>query len=185
LQELRQLSRGALAEMRTLLLELRPAALLEARIGDLLRQLGEAVTGQTGATVTVKAEGQFGLPQEVHVALYRIAQEALNNVVKHAHARTVSVSLRWDAAVEQPPDGDSRTLELRVCDDGNGFDLASVPPDHLGLSIMRERAQAIGARLEVTSQPTRGTEVRIVWPGSQPSRVIAQQALPERSVGAT
>jgi GAF domain-containing protein/two-component sensor histidine kinase len=176
LQELRQLSRGALAEMRTLLLELRPAALLEARIEDLLRQLGEAVTGQTGAAVTVSAEGQFGLPQEVHVALYRIAQEALNNVVKHAHARAVSVSLRWDAPIESLPAGDSHSLELCVRDDGNGFDLKSVPPDHLGLSIMRERAQAIGARLEVTSQPAQGTEVRIVWPGSEPSRPPADAA---------
>ena len=86
LQDLRQLSRGALAEMRTLLMELRPAALVEANMADLLRQLGEAVTGRTGVPVTVTVEGQYKFPPDVHVALYRIAQEALNNVVKHAQA---------------------------------------------------------------------------------------------------
>jgi len=82
LQELRKLSRGAMAEMRTLLLELRPTALAEASLDDLLRQLGEAVTGRTGVPVTMTVEGRCALPEDVHVALYRIAQEALNNVAK-------------------------------------------------------------------------------------------------------
>ncbi|HSR35326.1 MAG TPA: GAF domain-containing protein, partial [Anaerolineae bacterium] len=91
LKELRQLSRGALAEMRALLLELRPAALSEAHLEDLLRQLGEATTGRTGAPVHIELDGQGSLPPDVHVALYRIAQEALNNVVKHARASSVDV----------------------------------------------------------------------------------------------
>ena len=154
LQELRQSSRGALAEMRTLLLELRPAALVEADLGDLLRQLAEAATGREGLPVTVAVEGKLELPPDVHVALYRIAQEALNNVVKHARASQATVRLRG-----RPP----ASVELHISDDGRGFDPASVPPDHLGLGIMCERAEAIGAALEIDSQPGHGTQITVVW----------------------
>ncbi|MDY7077527.1 MAG: two-component regulator propeller domain-containing protein [Chloroflexota bacterium] len=163
LKELRQLSRGALAEMRTLLLELRPAALGEASLGDLLRHLAEAVTGRTGLPVTVTLESQCVLPSDVHVALYRIAQEALNNVVKHAHASHVKVSLRRDS-IPLPPHVESG-VELCISDDGCGFDPSCIPPDRLGLGIIRERTQAIGAKLKVESQPGHGTRVIVVWKG--------------------
>ena len=87
------MSRGALAEMRTLLLELRPASLLETRLEDLFRQLGEAASGREGIPVDVIIDGDISLPPEVHVAMYRIAQEALNNVVKHARAKNVVIRL--------------------------------------------------------------------------------------------
>jgi signal transduction histidine kinase/streptogramin lyase len=157
LQELRQLSRGALAEMRTLLLELRPAALVEASLSDLLRQLGEAVTGRKGVPVAVTAEGEGVIPDEVHVALYRIAQEALNNVVKHAHANQVAVDLRCSMGRS------GEIVELCISDDGRGFDPSSVSPDRLGLSIIRERAQAVGATLKIDSKPGVGTKIVVVW----------------------
>ena len=165
LSELRQLSRGALAEMRTLLLELRPASLIEANLGDLLRQLAEAASGQGGFSVTVAVEGECVLPPDVHVALYRIAQEALNNAVKHARASQVTVGLC--CAPSPTPQGDGEgwgTAELQVRDDGRGFDPGHVPPDRLGLGIMQERAQIIGAVLKVGSQPGQGTEVVVIWP---------------------
>ena len=166
LAEMRRLSRGALAEMRTLLLELRPAAVVEASLGDLLRQLAEAVTGRKDVSVTVSVEGQCALPTDVHVALYRIAQEALNNVVKHAHASQVMVGLRCTSSL---PTGvgeeQQETVELHVSDDGRGFDPSSISPDHLGLGIMRERAQVIGATLEIESRPGHGTQVMVVWKG--------------------
>jgi len=163
LKELRQLTRGALAEMRTLLLELRPAALAEASLEDLLRQLGEAVTGRIGVPVAVTVEGQYDLPPEVHVALYRIAQEALNNVVKHARATEVEVSLRCTSLPEATDGEQQEEVELRVSDDGCGFDSSSVPSDRLGLGIIRERTQAIGATLEIESEPGEGTRVSVVW----------------------
>ncbi|MGC9334647.1 MAG: histidine kinase, partial [Anaerolineae bacterium] len=153
LGELRELTRGALAEMRTLLLELRPAALEEAHLTDLLRQLAESVTGRARVPVAFESEGACDLSAEVKVALYRIAQEALNNVAKHAGAGEATVRLHcWPGRVE-----------LCVCDDGLGFDPASLPPDSLGLGIMRERALAIGAKLSVESQAGQGTEIRVVW----------------------
>jgi GAF domain-containing protein/HAMP domain-containing protein len=163
LKELRQLSRGALAEMRTLLLELRPAALAEARLGDLLRQLAEAVVGRTGLPVTVTVEGQCMPPPDVHVTLYRIAQEALNNVVKHASASQVAVSLRCTSSPSDIGGEGQERIELQVSDDGRGFGPDDVPPDRLGLGIIRERAQAVGATLEIESQPGRGTQVVVVW----------------------
>jgi len=173
LQELRQLSRGAMAEMRTLLLELRPAALVEASLDDLLRQLAEAITGRTGLSVQVTVEGQCRLPDDVHVALYRIAQEALNNVVKHAQASQVAVSLRCsplstgiDRATSGAVDNEQQQkAELQVSDDGRGFDPTRVSPHHLGLGldIIHERAQAIGATVQIESQPGQGTRVTVLW----------------------
>jgi signal transduction histidine kinase len=161
LAELRQLSRGALAEMRTLLLELRPAALVEANLRDLLHQLGEAAAGRTGVPVTVAVDELYPLPEEVHVALYRIAQEALNNVVKHAQASRVEVLLHCLRGDDQDPD--RIRIELSIADDGRGFEEALVPPDRLGLGIIRERAQAIGASLDIKSQLGRGTRITVVW----------------------
>ncbi len=160
LEQVRQGTRSALAEMRTLLLELRPAGLTDADLGDLIRQLGEAVTGRSRVPVIVDVEGAYDPPPSIRIALYRIAQEALNNVAKHAHASQVWVSLRCS-----PPDGEGRvgTVTLSIRDDGRGFDPELVPPDHLGLGIMRERAEAAGATLTIESRHGRGTEVSVLW----------------------
>jgi signal transduction histidine kinase len=162
LLELRSLSRGALAEMRTLLLELRPAALVETRLEDLLRQLGEAASGREGMPVNVLIEGKGTLPSEVHIALYRIAQEALNNVVKHARASHVTIRLCCNCA-ELKEGCQRQCVLLSIIDDGRGFDLAHAPHDRLGLGIMQERADAIGANLFVDSQPGEGTQVSVMW----------------------
>ena len=177
LAELRQLNRGALAEMRTLLLELRPVVLAEASLGDLLRQLGEAFAGRTGVPVGMAIDGHCELPSDVHVALYRIAQEALNNVAKHAQAQHVSISLccrrlELDGPDEQQDEMVGASVDLRVRDDGRGFDLDNIPPDRLGLGIIRERAEAVGALLSIDTDWGRGTEIRVRWnlaKGSQPA----------------
>ncbi|MBI2864804.1 MAG: GAF domain-containing sensor histidine kinase [Chloroflexi bacterium] len=153
MEELRQLTRGALAEMRTLLVELRPTALLEASLGDLLRQLAEAFSGRTRVPVSLDCEGRYALPPDVQFAFYRIAQEALNNVAKHAGAKQVQLNLRL-----RPVD-----VELRIRDDGLGFNPARVTPGRLGLGIMHERAQAIGAKFQCDSQVGRGTEIAVIW----------------------
>jgi len=168
LEELRELTRGALAEMRTLLLELRPSALVDAQLGDLLRQLAESITGRARVPVTVTVEGQRPLPSEVKVALYRIAHEALNNVAKHAGASQATVNLRCTPPAPPEIGGKQRGgVELHVSDDGRGFDPEGISPESMGLGIMRERAKAIGATLTVESEIGRGTEVMVVWMDAQ------------------
>jgi len=153
LEEVRQLSRSALAEMRTLLFELRPAALIEAEMSDLLRQLADTITGRGRLPMTVEISGKAVLPPEVKVAFYRITQEALNNVAKHSGATEAKVNLdcQPDKAI------------LTVSDNGRGFDKASLPADSLGIGIMRERAEAVGAGLEIESKAEHGTVVKVTW----------------------
>jgi signal transduction histidine kinase len=133
-----------------------------------MRQLAEVVTGRKGLPVTVDVECDFALPEEVHVALYRIAQEALNNVVKHTEASHVTVSLKCKSS---PVDmgltekSERGIVELCINDDGQGFDPSSIPPDCFGLGIIRERAQAVGASLEIQSQLDQGTTVKVSWKG--------------------
>jgi nitrate/nitrite-specific signal transduction histidine kinase/ligand-binding sensor domain-containing protein len=164
LAELRQLSRGALAEMRALLMELRPSALAEANLEDLLRQLGEAAAGREGIPVIVQTNGHTELPSDVHIALYRIAQEALNNALKHARAGHILIKLaKYSQPSTATSEGFHEGIELTVQDDGRGFDPGKTPSDHLGLNIMRERAQSIGAELAVESQQGGGTQVTVLW----------------------
>jgi signal transduction histidine kinase len=144
---------GALAEMRTLLVELRPAALTEAPFENLLQHLTEAFRGRTRVPLALAVEGQRPLPPDVQIALYRIAQEALNNVARHAAATQVTVGLHF--APEQ--------VKLRIADNGRGFDLDKAPTDHLGLKIMRERAAAVGAHLTLQSEIGAGTEIVVLW----------------------
>jgi PAS domain S-box-containing protein len=155
LEELRQLTRGALAEMRMLLLELRPAALTEAGLADLLRQLTEAATARARLPVNLTCEGPCNVPPDAQIALYRVAQEALNNVVKHSGATEASVRLHCQADL----------TELTISDNGSGFDVDAVSAKHLGLRIMRERAEAAGADLEIKSTAGHGTKIVINWPG--------------------
>jgi PAS domain S-box-containing protein len=164
LEELRHLTRGALSEMRTMLLELRPSALVETRLEDLLRQLAEAITGRTKLSVELHLQPIPDLPPKVHVTFYRVAQEALHNVVKHAEASRVTISLRASPPV--PPQRVALwrgQVILQVSDDGPGFDPGEVGPGQLGLSIMRERAETVGAVLGIEGRPGGGTQVSLIW----------------------
>lgn len=139
--------------MRTLLVELRPAALTEPRLGELLRQLAKSASARTGLRVAVTVGGECCLPSEVQVALYRIAQEALSNAVRHAQASPIAVTLRSGPT----------EVELAVNDDGRGFKHVSERPCHFGMKTMRERADEIGAWFRVESQSGKGTQVMVRW----------------------
>ncbi len=152
-QELRRLTRGALAEMRTLLLELRPSALQESTIDELLRQLTEAMSGRAHMPVTLSVEGEAAMPTDVKIAFYRIAQEALNNMAHHANASHATLCLQRETGY----------VAMHITDDGCGFDPTSRKEGHLGLGIMHERASAIGATVQIDSDVGRGTHVAVYW----------------------
>ena len=153
LDQVRQLTRGALAEMRMLLMELRQDSLFEADIGYLFNQLGESITGHSLVPVVVSVTGNCIIPAGVKIGLYRIAQEALNNVHKHAMANTAKVNLVCS------PD----KVTLTIIDDGKGFNTRHTPPNRLGLGIMKERAREIGARLTIRSREGEGTTIKVLW----------------------
>jgi signal transduction histidine kinase len=98
-------------------------------------------------------EGDCPLPPEVQVAIYRIAQESLNNVFKYARASKVNVNLF--VACD--------TVHFETSDNGIGFDISTTKPTSLGMRIMRERAEAIGADFKVTSTLGSGTCVSVTW----------------------
>jgi two-component system nitrate/nitrite sensor histidine kinase NarX len=153
LEDLRKLTRGAMAEMRALLAELRPSTLTDAELGDLLSLLGNAFTGRTNIPAKVSVTGQGTLPAEVQVTIYRVCQEALNNVAKHARASLVEIDLKHEGT----------SIELSIRDDGQGFDPEQIASGHYGLSMMHERAEGVGAGLSITSQPGHGTQLTIRW----------------------
>jgi signal transduction histidine kinase len=157
--EVRRLTRGALAEMRTLLVELRPGALTEVTLSELLRQLAEAALARSSLKIDLALQGSGLLPPETQIAVYRIAQEALNNIVRHAHAQSVRLALDYSP----------QHADLRISDDGHGFSVDHVEGSHFGLRIMQERAEAAQAELIIDSQPGQGTKISLVWPATEES----------------
>ena len=156
LQRAQSLVEALFGELRSLIFELRPPALeaegLAATIGKHLEVVGRA--HGLDAEVTVRGDGR--LRPEVERELFRIFQEAVTNVVRHAGASSL------DVVLELGP----QEVSLTVTDDGKGFDPAAraVRSRRLGLTSMRERAQALGGRLSVDSAPGRGTSVRVRVP---------------------
>jgi signal transduction histidine kinase len=153
-EKLQQLTRGALAEMRSLLMELRPTGLTEVSLESLIKHLTDALAGK--ASVQTHIAGAWHghqLPDEVQLTFYRVAQEALNNIAKHAEAAHATIELN----------GDHHQVSLVIQDDGRGFDRTRIRPGHYGLRIMQERADAIGADLTIESRPGAGTCVELLW----------------------
>jgi signal transduction histidine kinase len=157
LGDLHRLIRGALAEMRMLLLELRPKSMENAVLEDLLHQLMDGIQGRTQLEVSLQIQGQGEFPTRVKKNLFRIAQEALNNVVKHARAQHVELIL--NQSVDH--------ITLCISDDGQGFEDGYVDGGHLGLQIMHERADNIGADMTISSRSGQGTEIVVIWPGTR------------------
>lgn len=161
-EQVMQLNRGAMAEMRTLLLELRPEAVVNAKLSDLFGQLVTAVKSRKAIATEVLLEGEEAqLPDEVHMALYRIAQESITNVVKHSQATRLTVALRWQ----------TQQVQLVISDDGKGFTTEQAAAG-LGLKNMQERAAAISASYQIESTPGAGTTVCVTW--SKPVRPDAR-----------
>jgi signal transduction histidine kinase len=157
LVKVRQLVHGALAEMRTILFELRPSALEMVSLETLLRQLVVAISGRERIHVQMWTEGDYPLPLNVKTAVYRIAQEVFNNIAKHSEATEVLTILKLRS------DG----LTLDIADNGKGFLTSQESSKGMGLRIMQERAALIGARIDIASEPAQGTVVNVTWGGNQ------------------
>jgi signal transduction histidine kinase len=145
------LTEAALAEMRSLIFGLRPGTLEEEGLVTGLSKLVAAARARQGLRLDFEASAEPDVGIEAKEALYRIAQEALHNVVKHAMATAVLVRLASEAG----------QLELIIADDGAGFDPHAHYEGHLGLRGMRERADELGWSLDVDSSPGSGTTVRV------------------------
>lgn len=172
-EQLQRLTRGALAEMRMLLLELRPENLPNIDLRTQIHQLVDALRARKRLEIALTIEDGHPIPPEVRVAFYRITQEALNNIVKHARATHVEVDFQ----------STDHEVRIQVKDDGVGFALegktsptaAALPQyesqqtyaDQFGLQNMRERAASIGASLTLISAPGAGTSVVLVWQRGQ------------------
>ncbi|RIL07702.1 hypothetical protein DCC79_14615, partial [bacterium] len=145
------LAEAGLAEMRALIFELRPESLANEGLVAALEKQAAALRARHGLAVSTALSDEPEVSLDVKEALYRIAQEALHNVAKHARATRVSLRLAQSGG----------RLRLTVRDDGRGFDPAGLFPGHLGLQSMRERAAAIGGTLGIESAPGKGTTVRV------------------------
>jgi PAS domain S-box-containing protein len=156
LGELRDLEREALAEMRALIFELRPANLEQDGLVQALRTHAAGIQGRVGLSVRVDCDvADERAPLDVETALYRIAQEALHNVVKHAEAQNVSISLSGSR---------DEGFRLAIEDDGRGFDPHVIPAGHVGIAGMRARASQVGGTIAVTSRPGEGSRVEVLVP---------------------
>jgi signal transduction histidine kinase len=154
LADIRETAQEALAEMRLLLFELRPPPLQEQGLAAALQTRLRAVEARAGLATAFEGDDADRLRPETEQELYRVAQEALNNVLKHAHARRATV--RLDVCADR--------AALEVVDDGVGFEPALRDVDGYGLPGMRERAERLGGTLRVESAPGAGTRVRVEVP---------------------
>jgi len=154
LQELRRTAREALYEMRLLIFDLRPVSLEEADLVSAIRHEIKRLRRVDGPELLLQESGECSLPNQVKQELFRIAQEALRNAVKHANARHITV------LVIMKPD----MVELCVEDDGQGFDPEALESNDLfsyGLIGLRERVELFKGELEIGSQPGKGTRVQV------------------------
>jgi signal transduction histidine kinase len=159
LENLQNLSQSALAEMRSLIQQLHSSPIVEEGLAAALRRHVSERQQKDGLNVDLQISGERRLPSETEAALFRVVQEALNNVIKHAQTERASVVLSMD---KDP-------ISLLIEDHGKGFDPATVQSwpeqagsaSHLGLSGMAERVKALGGRLIVDSEPGKGTSIRV------------------------
>ncbi|WP_425519845.1 GAF domain-containing sensor histidine kinase [Streptomyces yatensis] len=157
LQQIALLAAEATDELRSAVVELRPAALDEDGLVATLRTQVQVLDRAHSAQVTFACHGVRALPAAQEGAVLRVAQEALHNALRHADARQVDVTLTRHG----------QGARLRVADDGTGFDPSAVrrAGRHLGLVSMRDRAGGVGGRLTVESAPGKGTVIEMEVPG--------------------
>jgi signal transduction histidine kinase len=167
---IKDLAVRALDEIHNMIFDLRPSLLDDLGLIPAINWYAESKLGSLGARVRIEIGGdERRLEPQVETALFRIVQEAITNIAKHANAENVAISLDFES--------DSVTIEIE--DDGNGFDVqqtlqAARPEDGFGLLGMSERVALLDGRLEITSEPSNGTSIKVRVPVSQRSGQYAE-----------
>ncbi len=149
-----ELAEAALIEMRALIFELRPESLETEGLVTALTKQAEALHARQGILVQLNLGQEPDIPLKVKQDLYRIAQEALHNTVKHARASQVELKL----------DQTNEVVMLEIRDNGRGFDTTASFPGHLGLHSMRERVTKLGGTFQIESIEGQGTAICIRIP---------------------
>jgi PAS domain S-box-containing protein len=146
-------ARQAVKEMRLFLYEMQPVDLEDGLISVLHHRLA-AVEGRADIKARLLVDEDFTLPRDMEIALYFITQEALNNILRHAHAKNVSITLKQSR----------QNVILEVNDDGRGFDPKNADEGGLGLRNMSERTMKMDGKFKVTSKPGKGTQISVTVP---------------------
>ncbi len=155
LQQLSELTQTILEEMDSIIQQLRPASLEDKGLVTALKELTNQWSEQTKVQIEFEVSGERELPINIEQALYRITQEALNNIARHAKAQHVRIDLNYDL----------KNVQLKITDDGRGFDpKASHSLQSLGLGSMKERATEVNGQLNIDSQFERGTIITATIP---------------------
>jgi len=157
LNEIRMLNNLALTEIRALLFDLRPSSFKNEDLEQHIKELVKSMKIKTKIPISVEIDKKFRYSHRIEVGFYRIAQEALNNIIKHSSAGKARLVLKSLA--------DKITLDID--DDGVGFNTDDTSSENLGLIIMKERAQMIGASFELESNPGKGTKVSVTYNNSK------------------
>ncbi|MCA0456889.1 MAG: histidine kinase [Chloroflexi bacterium] len=151
-EDIYNLNLAALAELQSLLHEMRPEAIVMTPFMSLLNTLGDGLRGRRGVQVHVQYDGssELILPPQTHIAFYRLAQEAINNILKHSEATQVDITCTYT----------SDHFRMVIQDNGKGFDIKRTSMG-MGLNIMQERADTVGATLSISSAVGKGTTVTV------------------------
>jgi signal transduction histidine kinase len=160
LEYVMSLAQAGLTEMRALIFELRPESLENEGLVIALTKQAASVQARHGIAVTTDLGEEPPFSLDIKEALYRIAREALHNIVKHANASHVTLAIKRD----------DKLISLDVCDDGKGFDPGGDYPGHLGLHSMRERVERLGGTITIASAPGEGTQIAVRIPSEIASR---------------
>jgi signal transduction histidine kinase len=126
---------------------------MDESIGELIQDLVKSVGVRTTIPIKLDINGEYKFPAKVELSFYRIAQEALNNIIKHScadHARIVLKAVPGE-------------IYMEITDNGKGFKSKKVTSTNLGLAIMKERAKLIGASINIKSLPGEGTRVTVIY----------------------
>jgi len=161
LASLQNLNRSALAEMRALLLELRPAVIKDISLSELLKQMADTLKGRASVNATLNLLENFQLPEEVHFQFYRIAQEITTNIIKHSKAKNVEISLvsKSYRRYGQLFAG----AKMIIADDGIGFESENIQGIHFGIKDIYERAELINASVNIDARTEKGTKITLEW----------------------